>query len=263
MKTKAVVPAGLAVVFAVAFVVAPAPLAALRPAGGFADEAHLAGRLRVAFADYWQSGDGPLSAGMAGVVDYWLRYHLVKATAAALLFAALAVLGTRLWKAFARGASPLAAAGVVVTMSAVFSLALVMANVQGAVSPLASLLPMLVDGPGSGAADVTLAQVRQQLAAGGRASPPLQVMIDDFARYHVAMAVIAALVAAGLAAFGVVLWRRFAGTAPAERRTRRVLASFGVLTGLLTLVAGVVAVANTTTAVDPAPALLAFFEGGW
>ncbi|GGN52128.1 hypothetical protein GCM10010109_92850 [Actinoplanes campanulatus] len=257
------VPAGLAVAFGVAFVVAPAPVAALRPGRGFADQAHLAGQLRVAFAEYWQSGDGPFSPSMAGVVDYWLRYHLVKAVTAALLFAVLAVLGVRLWTAFTRGASRLAAAGVVVTMSAVFSLALVMANVQGSVSPFASLLPMLVDGPGSGADGVTLAQVRQQLAAGGRASPPLQVMIDDFARYHAAMAVIAALVAAGLAAFGVLLWRRFTGTAPAERRTRRVLASFGVLTGLLLLVAGVIAVANTTTVVDPAPALLAFFEGGW
>ncbi|MEU7903351.1 hypothetical protein [Actinoplanes sp. NPDC049118] len=262
--------AGLAAVLVAAFVLAPAPLAAIRPGGGFADQGHLAGSLRAAFAEYWRSGDRAFATGMESVVDYWLRYHLVKAVTAALLCAVLAALGVRLWKAYARDARPgpgrraaLASAGVVVTMLALFSLAMVMANVQGSVTPFASLLPMLVDGPGSGEASATLEQVRQQLASGGPASPALQAMIDDFARYHLAMAVIAGIVAAGLAALSVLLWRRFAGTAHTELRTRRVLASFGVVTALLPLLVGLIAVANTTTAVDPAPALLVFFEGGW
>lgn len=250
-----------------AFVLAPAPLAAIRPGGGFADQRHLAGSLRTAFAEYWQTGVSP---GLANVVDYWLRYHLVKAVTAALLFAVLAVLAVRLWSAFTHGSglafgrrTALAAAGVAVTMLALFALTLVMANIQGSVTPFASLLPMLVDGPGSGGGTATLEQVRRQLAEGGQASPALQVMIDDFARYHVAMAVIAGVVAAGLAALSVLLWKRFAGTARTERRTRRVLASFGVVTALLPLFAVLIAVANATTAIDPAPALLAFFEGGW
>ncbi|HEX8630291.1 MAG TPA: hypothetical protein VF755_19200 [Catenuloplanes sp.] len=262
--------AGLAAALVAAFVLAPAPLAAIRPDGGFADQGHLAGSLRAAFAEYWQSGDRAFSPSMDSVIDYWLRYHLVKAVTAALLFAVLAVLGVRLWKAFARGAwlglgrrVALASAGVVVTMLALFSLALVMANVQGSVTPFASLLPMLADGPGGGAATATLGQVRQQLADGGQASPALQVMIDDFARYHVAMAVIAAVVAAGLAALSVLLWKRFAGTARTDPRTRRVLASFAGVTAVLPVLVGLIAVANTTTAIDPAPALLAFFEGGW
>jgi hypothetical protein len=262
--------AGLAAALAAAFVLAPAPLAAIRPGGGFADQQHLAGSLRAAFAEYWASGAGAFPPGLESVVDYWLRYHLVKAVTAGLLFAVLAVLGVRLWTAFTRGAglgfagrAALASGGVVVTALALFSLALVMANVQGSVTPFASLLPMLVDGPGRGEDAATLEQIRQQLADGGHASPALQVMIDDFARYHLAMAVMAAIVAAGLVALSVLLWRRFAGTARTERRIRRVLASFGAAATMLPVLVGLIAVANTTTVIDPVPALLAFFEGGW
>jgi hypothetical protein len=55
---------------------------------------------------------------------------------------------------------------------------------------------------------------------------------------------------------------RFAKADPSGRRTKRVLGSFGVLAAVLSLVTIIVTVANTTTAADPAPALLAFFEGG-
>jgi hypothetical protein len=42
-----------------------------------------------------------------------------------------------------------------------------------------------------------------------------------------------------------------------------VLASFATVSATLSLVLIVIAVANTTTAADPTPALLAFFDGGW
>ncbi|MEV8512840.1 hypothetical protein [Dactylosporangium sp. NPDC051484] len=92
---------------------------------------------------------------------------------------------------------------------------------------------------------------------------PVQVMISDFSRYHVAMAVIAAIVAVVLIAMSVLLWKRFAATASSDRAARRVLGSFGVLAVLSSLLVIVVAVANTATAADAAPALLAFFDGGW
>jgi hypothetical protein len=262
--------AALAVALAAAFVLAPAPLAAIRPGGGHADQGALAGALRDAFAGYWESGRQAFPPALDGVVDYWLRYHLVKAVTAALLVVVLSVLTVRLWRAFTHGAAlgpgrraVLASAGVAVTALALFSLALVMANVQGSVTPFASLMPMLVDGPGSGAGAATLEQVRQQLAAGGPPSPALQLMIDDFGRFHVAMAVIAAVVAAGLAVLGALLCRRFAATARTRRRARRVLASSAAATAAVAVLAALLAVANTTTALDPAPALLAFFEGGW
>jgi hypothetical protein len=251
--------AALAAALGAAFVVAPATLAASGPGGGFADQRHLTEALRTAFVEYWRSGDRELSPALAGVVDYWLRYHVAKAVIAAVLLTVLVVLGTRLWTAFLNVAGPapgrriaLASAGVLVTTLALLSLATVMANVQGAVAPFASLLPMLTGGATGGELADTLAQVRQGLAGSGSAPPALQVMIDDFARYHAAMAVVATAVAAVLVVTGVALWRR-------SSRTR----AFGVLSLSLSLLVIVVAVANTGTAADPGPALLAFFEGGW
>ncbi|MEU4623894.1 hypothetical protein AB0G04_28460 [Actinoplanes sp. NPDC023801] len=255
----------LAVLLPVAFVVAP-PLVA---GGRFTGERELAGAFGSAFTGYWRSGGGTFTPELRELIDYWMRYHLVKAVTAGILLVVLTVLGVRLWGAFARAGrlgparrAALAAGGTFVTVFALFSLGLVMANVQGMIAPFASLLPLLTDGSPGGPEAAALEQVRQGLAAGS-ASPALTVLIEDFARYHVAMAVIAAVVAAGLAAGGVLLWRRFAATPRPDRRTRRVLASSGVLASLLPLLVAVIAVANTTTAADPAPALLALLQGGW
>jgi uncharacterized membrane protein len=134
------------------------------------------------------------------------------------------------------------------------------------VAPFSSLLPMLLDGATNGATDGatdgalagTLAQVRQDLA-GAQHGPASAVMISDFARYHVAMAVIASIVAVVLIGLSAVLWKRFAS----DRRARRVRGAYGVVSALLVLGMVVVVVANATTAADPAPALLALFEGSW
>jgi len=249
-------------------------LAASRSGGGFVDKRHLIEALREAFVEYWRSGDRDFSPDLERVVEYWFRYHVAKAVIAAILLIVLVALGVLLWKAFLRAGGfwvgkrvALASAGVVVTMLALFSLATVMANVEGAVAPFASLLPMLADGATDGELADTLTQVRQRLAdslnAGGPTPPAIGVMISDFSRYHVALAVVAAIVAVVLIGISVVLWRRFARTGSSDRRTRRVLGSFGALSALLSLVVIVVVVANTTTAADPAPALLAFFDGGW
>jgi hypothetical protein len=226
----------------------------------------------VAFVEYWRAGNRDYSPDLQALVDYWLRYHVVKAVTAALLLIVLVALGILLWKAFLWGGVgagrriSLASAGVVVTLLALFSLAIVMANVQGAAAPFASLLPMLADGPTSGEQAQTLEQVRQRLTqslnSGGQPPPALDAMISDFYRYHVAMAVIATIVAVVLIGINVALWKRFARTESSDRPTRRVLGSYTVLFAMLSLVVIVIAVANVTTAVDPAPALLAFFEGG-
>jgi hypothetical protein len=150
---------------------------------------------------------------------------------------------------------------------ALLSLAAVMANVQGAVAPFASLLPMLTAGETGGELAGTLDQVRLRLAdslsEGGRTPAALEVMISDFSRYHVALAGVSAIAAVVLIGMSVVSWKRFARTEPSDRRTRSVLGVFGALPALLSLFVIVVGAANTATAADPAPALLAFFEGGW
>ncbi|HET6856069.1 MAG TPA: hypothetical protein VFH94_03105 [Streptomyces sp.] len=263
----------LAVALAAAFVIAPRTLAATGSVG-FADRRSLVDALREAFVGYWSVGDGDFPPGLDRVVDYWFRYHVVKASIAAVLLVVLVALGILLWKAFLRAGglgagrrTALASGGVLVTMLALFSLATVMANVQGAAAPFASLLPMLTAGATDAELADTLGQVRQRLAdspqAGGQTPPALAAMVSDFSRYHLAMAVIAAIVAALLIGMSVVLWKRFARRGSPDRRTRRVLTSFVALSALLSLAVIFVGAVNTATAADPAPALLAFFEGGW
>ncbi|MFC7450960.1 hypothetical protein [Rhodococcus daqingensis] len=263
----------IAAALAAAFVFAPRMLAGSRPGGGFFDQTSLVEAVRVAFVEYWSSGDEDLSAGLATVVDYWFRYHVAKAVIAAMLLIVLVALGVLLWKAFLRAGgleagkrAALASAGVLVSMLALFSLVLVMANVQGAVAPFSSLVSMLPVRETDGALAETLGQVRQHLAdplsAGDQSTPALEVMVSDFSRYHLAMALIAAIAAAVLVGLSVVFWKWFAATESSDRATRRVLGTFGVLSALVSLGLLVVAVANTTTAANPAPALLAFFNSG-
>ncbi|MFI7436147.1 hypothetical protein [Micromonospora haikouensis] len=263
----------LAAALVVAFVVAPPALTADR-AGGIVDRRDLSEALRAAFVAYWRSGDRNISPELARVVDYWSRYHLVKAVLAALLLAVLVALGARLARVFVTAGglgagkrTALAAAGVLVAVLAPFSVAMVMANVQGAVAPFASLLPMLTEGVTDAELADTLTQVERGLTesggTSGSSSPTLDLMIDDFSWYHEAMAGTAAVVAVVLVATSVLAWRRFAATRPADRRKRQVLAAYGLLSALLLLPAVALVVANATTAADPAPALLAFFQGGW
>ncbi|GIH12998.1 hypothetical protein [Rugosimonospora africana] len=265
----------IAAVLIGAFVVGPPALAARGPGGGFADEHHLTEAVRRAFVEYWRSGDRDFSPDLDRVVDYWFRFHVAKGVIAGILLIVLIALGALLWRAFVNaggiGAARqvlLASAGVLVTMLALLSLAAVMANIQGAVAPFTSLMPMLTGGATDGPLADTLAQVRQQLSdsrsAGGRTPPAVGVMINDFTRYHVVMAVLAAMVVVVLIGTSVALWwRRFVRTTSSDRRTRRVWGSFGAFSVLLVLVVIVVGVANATTAADPAPALLALFNGGW
>ncbi|MFC4149009.1 hypothetical protein ACFO0M_22365 [Micromonospora mangrovi] len=264
----------LAAVLIGAFVVAPPSLAADGTSADLADKRRLTAALRESFVEYWRSGDRKLTPGLDRVVDYWFRYHVTKAAIAAVLLIVLVTLGVQLWTAFVRAGGAgagrrvgLAAAGALVAMLAPVSLAMVMANIQGAAAPWASLLPMLADGATEGPTVAALTQARQRLAdsqqRGGGTTPAVEAMINDFARYHAAMAVIAAVVAVALIILSGVLWRRAARTGTSDRRARRVLRSFAVLSALSSLPVIVVLVANTLTAADPAPALLAFFDGGW
>jgi hypothetical protein len=257
-----------------AFVAAPPVLAGGGSAGGFADEAHLTDAVRAAFVGYWRSGRADLTPDLDRIVDYWFGFHLVKAATSAILLVVLGALGVLLWRAFVRGGgfrtgkgAAQALSGVLVTILALVSSAALMANVQGAATPFASLFPMLTDSAPDGALAVTLEQVKQQLAespgAGGRTAPAVEVLISEFSRYHVAMAVIASIVAVVLIGTSVVLWKRFAATPSAAGRMRRVVASYGVVTVVLSLVTIVLVVANATTAADRGPAILALFEGGW
>jgi hypothetical protein len=264
----------LAVALATAFVLAPRTLAASGPGDALADRGDLVRTVREAFVGYWGSGGRAFPPQLERVVAYWFRYHVAKAVLAALLTIVLIALGVLLWKAWVRAGglgtgrrTALASGGVLVTALALLSSAAVVANVQGAVAPFASLLPMLGVTSADGELGAALDEVRGALSgrpgAGDRTPPAVEVMISDFDRYHLAMAGLAAAVVVVLVGASVLLWRRFAATESADRRARRMWASFGVLSAVLSLLVLVVAVANAGTAADPAPALLTFFEGGW
>ena len=262
----------LGVTLLTAFVVVPPAFVTGGPGEGVTGPGELRQAFGAAFAQYWPSARAELPPDLAGLVEYWFRYHVVKAVIAALLLSVTAVLGRRLWLAFVRSQASagrrvtLACAAVSVSLLGLFSAVLVMANVQGAVAPMASLLPMLSDTTADGPQAATLNQVRHHLASPGMAAqapPALDAMTADFARYHLAMAVIAATVALLLAAGSVLAWTGLVRTRRADRRERRLLGAAGVASTLLTLGLVVIAVANIGTAVDPVPALRTVFDGGW
>jgi heme/copper-type cytochrome/quinol oxidase subunit 2 len=269
----------LAVALGAAFVLAPGRLAAKGSERGFAEQHNLVDALRPAFVEYWRSGDRAFPPDLQRVVDYWFRFHVVKAVLAAALLIVFVVLGVLLWKAFlrsngpvARGRVALASVAVVVSVLALVSLAAAMANVQGAIAPFSSLTSMLPLGAPGGQLTGAVEQIRQGLAdypdTGGQNAVALRVMVDDFGLYHEVIAVLASIVAVALIGLSVMAWRGFAaagasGDGAVEGRTRRTMGWFGVLSALLALAVIVVAVANTGTAADPAPALLDFYRGGW
>jgi hypothetical protein len=249
----------------VAFVLAPAWLATDGSTTDLARPGRLISAFRAAFVAYWRSGDGVLDPELQRVVDYWFRYHIAKGLLAAALLVVLVALGVLIWRAFLRAdglrAKALAASGTVATALAVLSLVTLMANVQGAAAPFGSLLPVLIgtsDGPLRG----TVAQIRQQLPEWST-RPALEPIMSDYVRYHAVVAVEGAIVVVVLVALSVLLWRGFARTDRAQRRTRRLLASYGVFTPLLCLALALVVVANTTTTAHPLPGLEGLFAGGW
>jgi hypothetical protein len=255
----------LAGVLLIALFIAPPWLAAGRAGAALADPARLAAAFRSAYVGYWRSGDRDLPPDLARLVDYWIRFHVIKAAIGAILLAVLVVLIVRLWREFLardrRAAWP-AVGAVFASVAALFSLLVVMANAQGIAAPLSSLSPMLVGGPVDGPLASTLTQIRQTMT-GSQTTPVLQQLISDFGVYHAAMAVISAIVILALAGLSVVLWRGFAAAGRRDRRARLVWGSYGTFAVVFLLLMSVVLTANVGVAAHPAPALAAFFNGSW
>jgi hypothetical protein len=261
----------LAVALSVAFVLAPSVLAASTSSVGFANQPALIHNVSTAFVKYLNAGHREFPPNLASTVEYWSHYHLAKAAIAGVLLIVFAALGVLPWREFLGGGGlgtsrriALTSSGALAVVFAVMSLVIVVVNIRGAVVPFSSLLSMLpVNAPDAQLAD-TLDQVRQRLTdyPSGQTSPALAAMISDFARYHAAMVVATGIVTIVLVGTSVAAWRWFAATYSSDRRTRHVSGSLGVLSAVLSLAVIVVAMANLTTATNPVPALLAFFNGG-
>ncbi|MFJ5229153.1 hypothetical protein ACIQBJ_04545 [Kitasatospora sp. NPDC088391] len=243
-------PAALAALFLTAFVLLP---------GAFTDPAGLRRALPAAFVGFWRAGRPDLPPALRELVDAWARYHLVKAACAAGLLAALTVLAARLRTAYlASGRRRTAAAGLLAAAPALGALAALLANVQGAIAPLSSLLSAL-PADRSGELATAVGQLEQELADGR--GPAAGALTADFARYHLVIALAAALLTLLLLLAGARTWRS-RRTAP-DRRARRLATATTAACALLAAACAVLAAANTGVAADPAPALLAFFRGGW
>jgi len=249
-----------------AVMLVPFPLASALPGGGYPDVSALGDAMDSGFVAYWRAGTGSLGSGLQTAVDFWARFHIIKAVLAAVLLAVLVPLGSRIWGAYAtaprRGRRLLlAVTGVFHAGIALLALLVLVANIQGAIAPLSSALGLMsVGDPGPALADVT-GQVRDGLDA-GQQSAALDLLVRDFTVYHAAMAGVGTMVTVGLLVAAVILVRRRARMPRTERRLRRVHLLGVVSLICLAALFGLVTVANVSTVAHPAAALLGFFDGG-
>lgn len=191
-----------------------------------------------AFVAYWSSGNGlHFPPDLQNFVDHQFNYHLLRVVIVLPLLAVLVALAVRL-RRFQLPIGALALAAAV----------LLIENVQGVVSPFGTLLPTLASHPANPDLGTALAQVRDQLA-NGPASPALNVMLDEYVRWHVVKAVLAGLLAAVLIGLSVAAWRR--------RRW------YSLLTAVPAVAALVVVAANVTTVANPNPPFLLLLQGSW
>lgn len=252
--------ASIALFYAV--LVVPAAVAEWSSANGMAMD-RLSGAVSAGFADWVTSGAPIPSEQLSSAASFWAVFHLVKAALAAALIVALIPVGRRLWGAYARSESryrrvPLWVAGVIGAPVLPVLLFVVMANVQGAVAPVSSVLTFL----GADSAPAT-EQIRAQLAA-GTTTPVLAALIDDFRLYHAVLVVALVVAVVVVIAVTALLWMRRARSPREQRRLRRVLAAGGLIVPMLLPVLGVLLLANLSTVEDTAPALAVFFDGsGW
>ncbi|BDD81767.1 hypothetical protein TPB0596_15300 [Tsukamurella pulmonis] len=183
------------------------------------------GRAVVEFPPYILGGRAELTPGLAALVDDWQRYHLIKALFALLLVALALYLGHR-------------ALALIPTV-------LLIANVQGIVAPLSSAFSLLGDrvSESDGPLAQALSAMRRQLR--GDRSLAVQELVDDFARYHLAVVVMAGVLTVILVVFAVRAWRQ-------DRRR------WAIATLIAAALAAAVTAANVTNTLDPVSGLLGF-----
>lgn len=243
----------------------PFPLASALSGGRYGDLDALRDGVTRGFVQLWATGDGRWGE-LSATADFWARFHVVKATLSTVLLVVLCILLARVWRAstevVGRGRRwSLALLGLGAGGLAVVSLLAVVANLQGAVAPLSSVLGVLSFADPNGPLVPAVEQARQVVGSGA-STAAAEVLRGDFVRYHAVMAVLGAAVTVGLVAAAVVLWRRRRRTSRVARAWRRVLATgaFGLL--LLASAFAVVTAANVSTALRPSTALLGLLAGG-
>jgi hypothetical protein len=216
----------------------------------------LAGSVGHALVADWASAvpapGGQASSALTDPTRFWRWFHIAKAVLALAALVSAIVLATRAWRA-RRDASTtprrFAWAGVtsIGSLFAALSAVLVVANVQGAVAPMSSVLSFL---PMSGRSPALVNAVTGLNTSIGSGHPTstATAIVRDFATYHAVVAVLLALVTvlAGIATVRVTRARRWGS---------------GVLLAATVTILAVLTLANTSTAFAPAPALQSFLSG--
>jgi hypothetical protein len=244
----------------------PAGLAALR---GYSGEAALVAASESAFVDADLSGPVAGSEDLAELTALWRDFHLLKAAIAGLLVLTLVRLASTLrHRAEAAGGArrgwPLLSAygGVVIWL--IGALTVLLANVQGAAAPFASVASLLPSGRGTGELNGVLSQLRRAVMGdpatpvGGIASE----LLGDFTVYHAVFAVLAAVSGVVLTSLAArALWRRWRLRGPGQNPQPTWLVqtiAYGTTGGLFLLLS----LANVSTWAHPVPALVASLGGG-
>lgn len=250
-----------AVVATVAVFVVPVLVATLR---GYTGEGSLAAAAESAFVRADLGGQVADSRALAELTARWREFHVVKAALAGLLVLVLVGLTSRLRQAVEaagpgrqRGALIAAYGGVVGWLLG--ALTVLLANVQGAMAPLASVASLLPAAGGTGELGGVLAGLRRAVEA----DPPpagglAEDLLGDFTRYHAVLAVLAAVAAVVLLTLALAAvsgrWRLRGTRRSSSQPTWAVRAALHGAAGAFFLL---LSLANTSTWVDPVPALVA------
>lgn len=236
----------------VAVVVVPWPLASWLAVAQWPGPGSLARAVADALALDWRSGAVPAGSArsaLAGPTRFWQAFHLVKSVLSLGLLAASVRALVQSWAPPAVGDVPgrfgRRVGGLAALACAGVALVLCIANLQGAIAPLTSVLGFLPEA--TPAASQVAGALREALADGASA-PAAEAIVTDFARYHLALAALGALAALALAGLAVLGWRR-----------HRLIE--GVALGLAVAALGIVVAANIGTWLHPVPALDAFLAG--
>lgn len=225
----------------------PWPLASWWTGTSWSTPHDLARAVGHGLAGDWRLGVATPGAGDSTLADparFWRWFHVAKGVLATAVLVAAALLSRQV-----RGADHQRFRAVGMASGALAGIAglVVIANVQGAVAPLTSVLGFLPEAPSEAGLAPALAAVRDQLADGPSAALT-DALVTDFARYHAALAVMSAVAALHLAVVAAAIWRR------GHRRPARLLflpAAFG---------AAVLTAANVSSTLDPASALDGFLQ---
>lgn len=245
-----------------AFLVLPGAVATISSGPDALTTGTLAETLDGAFSQWWSTGETNLTPDMQSIVSFWEVFHVGKLVISAGLLTVLLLAGARLLQAYSgserRGRrAGIAIIGALGAFWVALLLLVVLANIQGAMSPLSSVMGLLPMGVPSEA----VLEVRTHFA-NGTTTPILGILIEDFRNYHAVMVGCSAIAAIAVAGAAIVVWIRRAQVSRENVRLRRVSAILGAALTPLFLFLILILLLNMSTVDDTARALAAFFAGG-